>query len=97
MTVHPRLRLAAMLAGFTGFTALGVWWAAPDRAVLSDFGISRVEAPGQTGLTNTGAVMGTPGYMPPEQYAGPEVTAAALLDDVLSLRAMALARSGPTS
>jgi homoserine dehydrogenase len=28
--------------------------------------------------------------------AGPEVTAAALLDDVLSLRAMALARSGPT-
>lgn len=29
--------------------------------------------------------------------AGPEVTAAALLDDVLSLRAMALARSGPTS
>lgn len=35
MTVHPRLRLAAMLAGFTGFTALGVWWAAPDRAVLA--------------------------------------------------------------
>jgi homoserine dehydrogenase len=29
--------------------------------------------------------------------AGPEVTAAALLDDVLSLRAMALARSGSTS
>lgn len=29
--------------------------------------------------------------------AGPEVTAAALLDDVLSLRAMALARGGPTS
>ena len=29
--------------------------------------------------------------------AGPQVTAAALLDDVLSLRAMALARSGPTS
>lgn len=35
MTVHPRLRLAAMLAGFTGFTVLGVWWAAPDRAVLA--------------------------------------------------------------
>jgi homoserine dehydrogenase len=29
--------------------------------------------------------------------AGPEVTAAALLDDVLSLRAMALAQGGPTS
>lgn len=35
MTVHPRLRLAAMLAGFTGLTALGVWWAAPDRVVLA--------------------------------------------------------------
>jgi uncharacterized membrane protein YbhN (UPF0104 family) len=32
---HPRLRLAAMLAGFAGFTALGVGWAAPDRAVLA--------------------------------------------------------------
>jgi len=35
MAVRPRLRLAAMLAGFTALTALGVWWAAPDRAELA--------------------------------------------------------------
>jgi hypothetical protein len=35
VTVNPRLRLAAMLGGFIGFTALGVWWAAPEGAVLA--------------------------------------------------------------
>lgn len=30
----PRWRFAAMLAGFVALTALGLWWAAPDRAVV---------------------------------------------------------------
>ena len=31
----PRLRFAAMLAGFVALTALGVWWAAPDGTVIA--------------------------------------------------------------
>jgi serine/threonine-protein kinase len=39
------------------------------RPVLMDFGLAR-EANETKGLTESGAVMGTPGYMPPEQARG---------------------------
>jgi serine/threonine-protein kinase len=39
------------------------------RPVLMDFGLAR-EASDTKGLTESGAVMGTPGYMPPEQARG---------------------------
>ncbi len=33
--MRPSVRLAAMLVGFVGCTALGVWWATPSREVLA--------------------------------------------------------------
>ena len=46
------------------------------RALLTDFGISKAPASGQSTLTGAGDVIGTPGFMPPEQLAGGEVGAA---------------------
>jgi len=44
------------------------------RAVLSDFGISKPSSGDAGGLTAPGHIVGTPGYMPPEQLAGSDVT-----------------------
>ncbi len=41
-----------------------------ERATLIDFGVARREAPSLAQLTGTGAVVGTPSYMAPEQVRG---------------------------
>jgi serine/threonine-protein kinase len=57
----------------------------PDgRAVLTDFGIARVQA--GDGLTDAGAILGTASYVAPEQVTGALVTPAA---DVYALGVMA--------
>jgi len=47
------------------------------QARVLDFGIARVTEAGTSVLTRVGTVMGTPGYMPPEQAVGEPVDARA--------------------
>ncbi|MCU0474574.1 MAG: serine/threonine protein kinase, partial [Anaerolineae bacterium] len=46
------------------------------RAYLSDFGIAKLMG-ANTALTGTGVAMGSPSYMPPEQWMGRELTPSA--------------------
>lgn len=46
------------------------------RAYLSDFGIAKLMG-ANTALTGTGVAMGSPSYMPPEQWMGRDLTPAA--------------------
>jgi tRNA A-37 threonylcarbamoyl transferase component Bud32 len=46
------------------------------RAVLADFGIAKATAAPEPALTADGKVVGSPGYMAPEQVAGGDVTPA---------------------
>ncbi|WPB80388.1 protein kinase [Archangium violaceum] len=55
----------------------------PEDVVLLDFGLARHAAPTLAGVTGTGTVVGTPGYMAPEQASSkPEIPPAA---DIFSL------------
>jgi serine/threonine protein kinase len=46
------------------------------RSYVTDFGIAKLMG-AATGLTGTGVAMGSPSYMPPEQWAGRDLTPAA--------------------
>ncbi|MEV0199263.1 protein kinase [Nonomuraea sp. NPDC050691] len=46
-----------------------------DRVVLTDFGIAAIE--GDVTITQTGLLMGSPAYVPPERLSGQQITAAA--------------------
>ncbi|MBN6054397.1 protein kinase [Nonomuraea sp. RK-328] len=46
-----------------------------DRVVLTDFGIAAIE--GDVTITQTGLLMGSPAYVPPERLSGQPITAAA--------------------
>ena len=50
-----------------------VWLEPSGRAKLLDFGLVRDPGAGAARLTLPGTIMGTPGYMSPEQAAGQEV------------------------
>ncbi|WNG59626.1 protein kinase [Archangium gephyra] len=55
----------------------------PEDVVVLDFGLARHAAPTLAGVTGTGTVVGTPGYMAPEQASSkPEIPPAA---DIFSL------------
>ncbi len=48
---------------------------APDRTVLTDFGIAAIE--GDVSVTQSGLLMGSPAYIPPERLSGGSITYAA--------------------
>jgi tetratricopeptide (TPR) repeat protein len=49
-----------------------IFWSS-DRALLADFGIASVTAPGVTAMTANGLIIGTLAYMSPEQASGTSV------------------------
>src|SRR5207245_1043993 len=65
------------------------------RALLADFGIARVEGAGDSPLTQPGALIGTPGYMAPEQATGGHVDGRADLYALGAVTFEALAGAPP--
>jgi eukaryotic-like serine/threonine-protein kinase len=47
-----------------------------DRAVVTDFGLARASIASERTITNTGDILGSPGYMAPEQIEGKPLTPA---------------------
>src|SRR6266545_697688 len=66
------------------------------RALLADFGIARVEGVAESSLTQPGTVIGTPGYMAPEQVAGGRVDGRADLYALAAVAVEALTGEAPT-
>jgi serine/threonine protein kinase/formylglycine-generating enzyme required for sulfatase activity len=84
VTTVANLPFAATAPGSTG-SATATRMAALPVPKVTDFGLAYIA--GQEGMTATGEVLGTPGYMPPEQASG-RVREVGALADVYSLGAV---------
>ena len=75
-TPAPIAREAPTAQGAAPAAALAPNPLSPDtQAILTDFGIAKLAEGQNTGLTTTGAMLGTPDYMAPEQIGGGKVDA----------------------